>query len=154
MSTLNSKNLESEEIIQEFQFLFDKTAEDQIDHRAHMLSFNFLSEIEKALDNKGWKRKHLAEHIGTSASYLTQLFRGDRLLNLKTIAKIENALHLKFEVFETNNFQIDLERSFELLFENEDAISENVTFDPQESYNPDIYEESFSSCVIHKLRAA
>lgn len=35
---------------------------------------------------------------GTSASYLTQLLRGDRLINLKTIAKIEDALQIRFEL--------------------------------------------------------
>jgi transcriptional regulator with XRE-family HTH domain len=50
------------------------------------------------MDRKGWTRKQLADEIGTSASYLTQLFRGDRLLNFKTVAKIEGALEIRFEV--------------------------------------------------------
>lgn len=63
-----------------------------------MLSYIFLSEAQKVLDRKGWTQKRLAEEIGTSASYLTQLLRGDKLLNLKTIAKIETALHIQFEL--------------------------------------------------------
>lgn len=50
------------------------------------------------MDRKGWTRKQLAESLGTSASYLTQLFRGDRLLNFKTEAKIEAALGIKFVI--------------------------------------------------------
>jgi len=56
------------------------------------------SEFQKAMDRKGWTRKRLAKEIGTSASYLTQLFRGDRLLNFKTVAKIEAALGIEFEI--------------------------------------------------------
>jgi transcriptional regulator with XRE-family HTH domain len=42
------------------------------------------------------------EEIGTSASYLTQLFRGDRLLNFRTIAKIEAALNIEFKIQEVS----------------------------------------------------
>ena len=63
-----------------------------------MLSYIFLSEVQKVLDRKAWTQKKLADEIGTSASYLTQLLRGDRLLNLKTVAKIEDALNIRFEI--------------------------------------------------------
>lgn len=86
----------SEKIRREFQQLFKKSLEEQIEHRAQMLSYIFLSEAQKAMDRLGWTQKRLADEIGTSASYLTQLMRGDRLLNLKTIAKIEDALHIRF----------------------------------------------------------
>lgn len=94
MSTPNLNS--SEDIRKAFQKLFEKTPEEQIEHRALMLSYIFLSEVEKTSARKGWTRKKLAAEIGTSPSYLTQLFRGDRLLNFKTIAKIEQALGIRF----------------------------------------------------------
>jgi len=94
MKPLNS----AEEIRNEFQKLFEKSPEEQVEHRAQLLSYIFLSEAQKAMDQKDLTRKQLAEKIGTSASYLTQLFRGDRLLNFKTVAKIEAALNIRFEV--------------------------------------------------------
>jgi transcriptional regulator with XRE-family HTH domain len=96
MSTKQSNS--TEEIRNEFQKLFEKSPEDQVEHRAQLLSYIFLSEAQKAMDRKGWTRKQLADEIGTSASYLTQLFRGDRLLNFKTVAKIETALGIGFEI--------------------------------------------------------
>jgi ribosome-binding protein aMBF1 (putative translation factor) len=96
MSTKQSNSIE--EIRNEFQKLFEKSPEEQVEHRAQLLSYIFLSEAQKAMDRKGWTRKQLADEIGTSASYLTQLFRGDRLLNFKTVAKIEGALEIRFEV--------------------------------------------------------
>lgn len=96
MSTQKLNN--PEEIRREFDKLFDQSPEEQIEHRAQLLSAIYLSEVEKELDRMGWTRKRLAEEIGTSASYLTQLFRGDRLLNLKTVAKIEQALQITFEI--------------------------------------------------------
>src|SRR5690625_6162954 len=94
MNTKQSNSIE--EIRNEFQKLFEKSPEEQVEHRAQMLSYIFLSEAQKVMDRKGWTRKQLADEIGTSASYLTQLFRGDRLLNFKTVAKIEYALDLKY----------------------------------------------------------
>ncbi len=96
MSTQKLNN--PEEIRREFDKLFDQSPEEQIEHRAQLLSAIFLSEVEKELDRMGWTRKRLAKEIGTSASYLTQLFRGDRLLNLKTVAKIEQVLQITFEI--------------------------------------------------------
>lgn len=87
-----------DKIRDDFQKLFNKNDEEKIEHRAQMLSYIFLSEVEKSLDQIGWTRKQLAEEIGISASYLTQLFRGNRLLNFKTIAKMERALELKFDI--------------------------------------------------------
>lgn len=96
---MSTKKLNSSERIRrEFQQLFEKSPEELVEHRAQMLSFIFLSEAQKAMDRKGWTQRRLADEIGTSASYLTQLMRGDRLLNLKTIAKIEDALHIRFEL--------------------------------------------------------
>ena len=96
MSTKQSNKVEN--IRSEFQKLFEQSPEEQTEHRAQMLSYIFLSEAQKAMDRKGWTRKRLAKEIGTSASYLTQLFRGDRLLNFKTVAKIEATLEIHFSI--------------------------------------------------------
>ena len=99
MSTHSLKESKtSEENLNDFRELIAETSEEKIESRAHLLSLIFLSEAEKAMDRKGWTKKRLAHEIGTSASYLTQLFRGDRLLNFKTIAKIEGALDVRFEI--------------------------------------------------------
>lgn len=96
---MSTKKLNSSvKIRKEFQKLFEKSPEEQVEHRAQMLSYIFLSEAQKAMDQKDWTQRRLADEIGTSASYLTQLMRGDRLLNLKTIAKMEDALQIRFEV--------------------------------------------------------
>ena len=59
---------------------------------------SFLSEIEKVCEERGLLKKDLAGMIGTSPSYITQLFRGNKIINLETIAKIILALNIKFEV--------------------------------------------------------
>lgn len=108
MSTKKSNS--AEQIRSEFQKLFEKSPADQVELRAQILSYIFLSEAQKAMDRMGWTRKQLAEEIGTSASYLTQLFRGDRMLNLKTIAKIEAALAIQFKVTVTSGMGDDSDK--------------------------------------------
>lgn len=141
----------TEEIKKEFQKLFEKSPEEQIEHRAQLLSYVFLSEAQKAMDRKGWTRKQLADEIGTSASFLTQLFRGDRLLNFKTVAKIEYALDLKYGIYEESNQKIEMKEYLDYFFEDEEM--ENLPFDEQQKYLPDDYDD-VGECIIYDLRAA
>jgi transcriptional regulator with XRE-family HTH domain len=61
-----------------------------------LLMSGFLSEIEAAMVKKKITRKTLAQLIGTSPSYLTQVFRGDKPLNFMTLAKMQKALNVGF----------------------------------------------------------
>jgi len=149
MNTKQSNSIE--EIRNEFQKLFEKSPEEQVEHRAQMLSYIFLSEAQKVMDRKGWTRKQLADEIGTSASYLTQLFRGDRLLNFKTVAKIEYALDLKYGIYEESNQRIEMKEYLDFFFEDEEM--ENFPFDEQQKYMPDDYDD-VGECIIYDLRAA
>ncbi|GAB3638637.1 hypothetical protein GCM10027422_42270 [Hymenobacter arcticus] len=76
----------------------EKIQEQQDEQAAHVLSFRFLSEVERLSEAKGLTRKALAEAVGTSASYITQLFRGDRTLNLLMAARLQRALGAEFHI--------------------------------------------------------
>ncbi len=149
MSTKQSNS--TEKIRNEFRKLFKKSPEEQVEHRAQLLSYIFLSEAQKVMDRKGWTRKQLAEEIGTSASYLTQLFRGYRLLNFKTVAKIEVALDLKYGIYEESNQRVEIKEYLDFFFEDEEM--ENVPFDEQHQYMPDDYDD-VGECIFYDLRAA
>jgi len=81
--------------------------DDKVELEAKMLMARFLSLIQEEADRRQLKRKELAEMIGTSASYLTQLFRGHKLMNLKTAAKLQMALDLKFEIRDISRKKVD-----------------------------------------------
>ena len=72
--------------------------EDQIDIEASVLMLNFLAEIENIQKIRGIDRMSLAKSINVSPSYLTQVFSGNKPLNFKTLAKIQKALNIRFEV--------------------------------------------------------
>jgi ribosome-binding protein aMBF1 (putative translation factor) len=75
-----------------------KTEEELLQEETAILMANYLSEIERYQRDHAITRKDLAAKIKTSASYLTQVFRGDKPLNFYTIAKIQRALSIRFRV--------------------------------------------------------
>ena len=90
--------LENYEVAPGFEDVFAMTPEEQDEHEAYMVSLRILSEVQKTLEARNMTRKQLAEALGTSASYLTQLFRADKLLNLEMIVKLERVLGLRFQI--------------------------------------------------------
>jgi transcriptional regulator with XRE-family HTH domain len=81
------------------EHLFEfKNKEEEWEHEAKMIMFRFFSELEKINNSKPIKKKELAKAIGTSASFVTQLFQGDKLVNLTTLAKIQEAYDITFEI--------------------------------------------------------
>lgn len=85
--------------------------EDKIDITASVLMLYFMAEVENIQKIKGIDRKTLANMIGTSPSYLTQIFSGNKLLNFKTLAKIQKALNIRFEVKTVDLSSFDIENN-------------------------------------------
>lgn len=95
---MNTK-LNNIEVNPVFEDLFTfKSIEDKIEHDAQMISYRILSELERICDQKNISRKALADMVGTSKSYITQLFNGTKSINASFMAKCENALDARFEV--------------------------------------------------------
>lgn len=104
----------SEKNIQNLDLAFDNLFDNQeVDYEieAKVLASKVLSEVSIITDKKDLNRKNVAELIGTSASYLTQLYRGTKLLNFITLAKLKDKLDLDFEIKikekEYNDSEID-----------------------------------------------
>lgn len=76
----------------------DKTPEDKIRRKAYLLMARFLSEVEAVRIERNLKKKDIARMLGISASYLSQLYNGDKLLNLETLARLQEALDIRFDI--------------------------------------------------------
>ncbi len=95
MSTQYSNN----EIKKYFTDLFsEKTYEEKISHEALMLHYRIMQLVERAMDEKGWNKKQLAQQIGKSQSYITQLFLGHKVINLPMMALLQDKLGLEFKL--------------------------------------------------------
>ena len=87
----------TEEIQTAFEGIFDNRSDQQIrEDAAQILSFRFLSEVERLMQNRGMSKRELAKAVGTSASYITQLFRGYRLVSIDMLARFEHVFDIQF----------------------------------------------------------
>jgi ribosome-binding protein aMBF1 (putative translation factor) len=103
---MNTKLNNMEHIKQAFDELFNnRTPEQELESDAKLIMFRFLDIVERKREKLDWSRKELAKKVGTSASYITQLMRGDKLINMLTLAKMQKALNIKFDVSEIVSYQ-------------------------------------------------
>ncbi|MEJ8819461.1 hypothetical protein [Lacibacter sp. H407] len=94
---MNTKLKSDQPMANAWKDLFSfKSEKEKYEHDAQILMFKFLSEVEQYQEAQGINRKSLAQKIKTSASYLTQLWRGNKPLNFVTLVKMQDALKLKF----------------------------------------------------------
>ena len=80
-----------------------KNEDEIIDFNASILSLEFTDLIEELMKNNDINKAQLARKLKTSKSYITQLFSGDKLINLKLLARIQRIFKVKF-VVGTNSF--------------------------------------------------
>jgi plasmid maintenance system antidote protein VapI len=93
-----SMKLNRVKVEDDFEDLFSfSDKEDRLEHRAQMISYRILSEIEKLCEEKQIKKKELAAMVDTSASYITQLFRGDKQVNTAIMSRFEEAFDMVFD---------------------------------------------------------
>jgi transcriptional regulator with XRE-family HTH domain len=112
-----------------------------------MIMYRFLSEVERITEEKNLSRKDLAKLIGTSASYITQLFRGHKIVNLETIAKIQKALDFKFEIKAIPNITVNsyVSLNVEDIYENQEQAKGFWAFHSiSPSYDKPYTKQSFN----------
>jgi len=109
--------------------LNSQTKKEKLELETSLLAISFLSEIERVSDELGLKRKELAKLIEKSPSYLTQLFRGNRIPSIKNIAALSLALDKNFYVKAVDDIQ-KFKRSFEEFEEGQKFDSSKVMNNP------------------------
>ena len=75
-----------------------KNAEDKVEHDSKILMFKFLSIVEQEMEIRNMTKKDLAHKLNTSPSYITQLFRGTKTINLLKLAQLQNLFDIEFEI--------------------------------------------------------
>src|SRR5690606_7842737 len=78
--------------------LLDMSPNERIEHDAQIFIFQFLGHIDQAMKDQNISKKELAKNVGTSASFINQLFRGDKRPSWSMLAKMSQVLNLKFKV--------------------------------------------------------
>ena len=62
-----------------------------------LLKENANSILKKELQDKGLKQKFVAENIGVTATYLSQLLNGSKNLSVETAIKVARFLNVPLE---------------------------------------------------------
>jgi len=75
-----------------------KNVEGKVEHDAKILMFKFLSIVEQEMKIRNMTKKDLAHKLNTSPSYITQLFRGTKTINLLKLAQLQNLFEIEFEI--------------------------------------------------------
>jgi transcriptional regulator with XRE-family HTH domain len=82
-----------------FKDLSDSISEsDKMMIETRLFMYRFLSEIDKITNERGINRKELAKLAGTSASFITQLYQGKKIINLQMLTRIKKALDIDFKI--------------------------------------------------------
>jgi len=116
---MNSSNPKTLKTFYDSIFTSHKNITYEVKHLTQMLMYRFLSEIERITDERSISRKDLANKIGVSASYLTQLYRGVKPLNIETLAKIEFVLDFRFDVKAIEKELLEINNSTEYNWDEE-----------------------------------
>lgn len=88
----------NQEVVDFFADILNPKGDALIESNARLLMGQYLIQIERTLEEKSITQKELAHSIGISASYLSQCFNLNKLINFKTLAKIELALNISFQL--------------------------------------------------------
>ncbi|WP_111669948.1 helix-turn-helix domain-containing protein [Algoriphagus litoralis] len=89
----------TDSIKNEWENLFNEISyEDRVSSLADVLALQFLGLVDRKMEMEKISKKELAEKIGTSASFITQLFRGDKKPNWNILARMSMELGLEFKV--------------------------------------------------------
>ncbi len=70
--------------------------EDRIEVKASFIQLDILDEVKKLMEEKNISRTELAKKLKKSKSFVSQLFSGDKALNLKMIAQFQEIFNAKF----------------------------------------------------------
>lgn len=90
---------ENEKIMNELEsLLLFNNGEEKLELEAELLHLKFIKVIEEAMKQENILKKDMAERLSTSKSYITQLFSGDKLLNMKMLARFQQVLDISFEI--------------------------------------------------------
>lgn len=135
-----------------------------LNHEVKMIHYRYLSEVDRLIDEMKMSKKELAEKLGVSASYITQLFKGEKILNLEMIAKLQIAFNLKFDI-EAKEFidkSLPLDEPIMICLNNDifetykpvkDSSSKNIVIKENHSYNLDSNgkQEGFTSLTLQAI---
>jgi len=87
--------------------MYEKLSEnDLLMYVTHSIHLDFIEIINNKMLDLDYNQKCLADKLKVSEAYISKLFSAEKLLNLKTIAKIQKILDIKFYISTVDHQEI------------------------------------------------
>ncbi len=81
------------------ELMLPKSSVEELEIEADLIHLRILDEIDRLMQDQDMSKKDLADALGTSKSYITQLFSSNKRMNLLLLAKMQRALNMKMHCF-------------------------------------------------------
>jgi transcriptional regulator with XRE-family HTH domain len=92
------------------QMLEFKSSNQKAKLEEELLSLKFIATIEEILEQNDVNRSDLANILDSSKSYVSQVFSGDKMVNIRILAKIQRALNVSFKLYAVDNNRFQFEK--------------------------------------------
>jgi DNA-binding XRE family transcriptional regulator len=76
----------------------DFSEDDKVEVGAMFIHLAFMNKLRQLMEEQQLSKADLAKKLKTSKSYITQLFTGDKLINLSLLARIQKVFNVSFEI--------------------------------------------------------
>ena len=80
------------------EILSFKNDRERLQFEAEIINLDIMHKIQCLMDEHSINKTELARRLNTSKGYITQLFTADKLINLKTLAKLQRIFQVKFDL--------------------------------------------------------
>jgi transcriptional regulator with XRE-family HTH domain len=87
-----------------------KSEKEKSDLEEELLNLKFITSIELMMEQKDLNQNDLAKILQTSRSYVSQLFSGFKMINIKTLSKIQKGLNITFKIEAIENQKFEFQK--------------------------------------------
>jgi transcriptional regulator with XRE-family HTH domain len=74
-----------------------------------LLNLKFITAIEEIMEQKDVSKTNIADILKSSRSYVSQLFSGNKMINIKTLTKIQKGLNISFKIYAIDNKKLEFQ---------------------------------------------
>ena len=103
---MNSKNKSLEKLNRMLEFKSEREKERL---EEELLNLKFITAIEEIMEQKEINKTDVAEILKSSRSYVSQLFSGNKMINIKTLTKIQKGLNISFKIYAIDNKKFEFQ---------------------------------------------
>ena len=103
---MNSKNKSLEKLNRMLEFKSEREKERL---EEDLLNLKFITAIEEIMEQKDINKTDVAEILKSSRSYVSQLFSGNKMINIKTLTKIQKGLNISFKIYAIDNKKFEFQ---------------------------------------------